>query len=303
MTSPPYTNRGVYPPTPRIGQVLESTAFDAYSATVYEEPPYLKARLTEALEESGEKTSIRQAGSSAWYARNDIIDDECGKRLVSVQYGGQNGTPLVMCTGHASPVVASLLRDEFDHRPSRIDGAVDLAAPGLFEAYKRLSRSMAKKHGLRWEPKGDWCTADAGRTIMLGSRRSQVCLRVYEKGLEQAAKHGLEVTDEMRHHVRIEVEFKPQNPVARKAARTIEPAALWGLADWLTDFTREAFAADAERVKVTHRREADHHRALRFMAQQYRSHLEMLLDECGGDLDRFAIEILERAKLLPAQAA
>lgn len=301
---PPDTNRGVYPLTGPIQQVIETAVFDAYSATVYAEAGEIIMRLHQALEMEGEKVQRLEGQRTRWYDQHAQLCDQFGKRLVAVHYGGRNGSPLVQCTGHTSPVVADVLRSVFEyHRPNRIDSCIDRRAPKLFDTYKRLTMRLAKRYGLRWAPIGDWATPDAGRTIELGSRRSQIMLRIYEKGLLTAKQHGLPVTDELRHHVRCEVEFKPDNKTARKAAVSITPQAVWGTSEWLADFAKQAFAVDAERVKVTHRREADHHRALRFMARQYRTHLSQLLDECGGDLDRFAIEILERADLMPSQAA
>jgi DNA relaxase NicK len=196
-----------------------------------------------------------------------------------------------------SPVVADTLREMFDHRPARIDGCRDISAPKLFDRLIRLTRRMAKDYRLRWEPDGDWATPDAGRTIYLGSRSSQVMLRIYEKGLEMAAKQGLPVTDDLRNLVRCEVEFKPQNQTARRRAAVMPPDAIWGLTDWLVEFAGKVFTKEVGRVNVSERREADYERALRFMAEQYRAHLARLLDECGGDLDEFALAILRRAKL------
>lgn len=300
---PPYTNRGVYPPSVLDADGRPITVFDAYNATVYEEPPYLINTLRAALEEFGEQVALEDGSATRWYSDHEKLVDRHGKRLVSIHYGGMNGKPLVQCTGHCSPAVAAALRAEFDHRPNRLDGCVDLAGPDLFRNLTRLTRRIARKYGLRWAPIGDWVTPNAGRTIELGSRKSQVMLRIYEKGKEQATKLGLELTPEMALHVRCEVEFKPQNPIAKKQARIIAPEALWGLTEWLADFTKQAFAMDVERVKVTYRREADYERALRFMGQQYSAHLERLLSDCGGDLDAFAVRILELAQLMPSKAA
>lgn len=303
MKAPHSTNRGVYTPPPKVGELLQTTEIDAYTASVDEEPPYLRSRLVDMLTANGEDVTIKPGNPGKWYGQNDLLVDKNGKRLVALYFGGENGRPLVQCTGHASPWIFALLRGGFAHTPSRIDACLDRHREGLFDEMIPISRGIARKYGLGWYLPGDWETKDAGRTIQLGSRKSQSCLRIYEKGLEMAHKQGLPITDELRHLVRFEVEFKPQNPQARKMARTIQPAQMWGLTDWLTDFAQRAFEVEAERVKVTMRREADYERALRFMCRQYRTHLQTLLEECGGDLDRFAVEILERADLLQDAAA
>jgi DNA relaxase NicK len=201
----------------------------------------------------------------------------------------------VECKGEASPFVCGLLRERFDHRPARIDVAEDRRAQGLFHRLHRLSKRIAKRYGVQWRPEGDWSTPDAGRTIYLGSRSSQLMLRIYEKGILFCKQTGAPLTDELRNWVRIEVEFKPQNQRARKLARTIEPAAIWGTSAWLADFAREAFAMEAERVNINQRRESDQQRALRFMGNQYGAHLQALLSELDGDLTAFGAAIADLA--------
>ncbi|WP_166546172.1 replication initiation factor domain-containing protein [Porphyrobacter sp. SLTP] len=249
------------------------------------------------MTDAGEKPTCESGPPVRFYEENAVLLDEFGKRLCSVRWGGANGTPFVECKGAVSPLISSLLRREFDHRPARLDVAIDRSAPKLFQRHVRITRKLARTYGLKWEPKGDWITPDAGRTIVLGSRSSQVVLRVYEKGLELAAKQGLELTEELRCLVRAEVEFKPQNRTARKQAITIRPDELWGVTEWLVEFSSKAFEIQAKKIKVTERREADYQRALRFMAQQYRAHLLRLLDDVGGDAEAFGDCILERAGL------
>lgn len=300
---PPYSNRGVYPHGKTGSEASPATRFDAYCSTAYEQPGWLVDQLRYYLELAGEKVTIDAGPPVQFYEVNKLLLDRFGKRLCSVRWGGQNGHPFVECKGHMAPVVADVLRQHVEHRPSRLDAARDQAAPGLFDRYVRLTRQLARKYGLKWQPKGDWVTIDAGRTVELGSRASQYFLRVYEKGLEMAARQGLPVTDDLRQLVRCEVEFKPQKSPARIQARTIAPEALWGLSDWLVEFADKAFSMEVRRVNVSERRESDHERALRFMAQQYRTHLERLLEDCGGDLDAFALEILHRAGLVPERAS
>ena len=296
--TPPYSNRGVYPPNVGGSDNASESKFDAYCASVYDEPRWIIDLLLQELADAGEKPTCQSGPPVRFYGENAILLDEFGKRLCSVRWGGANGTPFVESKGAVSSLISALLRREFDHRPARLDVAIDRSGPDLFQRLVRITRRLAKTYGLKWEPRGDWITKDAGRTIMLGSRSSQVFLRVYEKGLELAAKQGIELTEELRCLVRAEVEFKPQNRTARKRAITITPDELWGLTEWLIDFTSKSFDIKAVKIKVTERREADYERALRFMAQQYRAHLARLLNDVDGDPEAFADCILERAGLL-----
>jgi DNA relaxase NicK len=230
-----------------------------------------------------------------FYARNTVIIEPSGHRLLSVRSGGQNPHPFVECKGEASPFVCGFLRGRYDHNPSRIDVCEDRRAAGLFHRLHRLSKRIAKRYGIQWRPEGDWSTPDAGRTIYIGSRSSQLMVRIYEKGIKFAKDSGAPTTDELRNWIRIEVEFKPQNPVSRRLARTIEPSAIWGSAQWLADFAQEAFAMEAERININQRRESDQARALRFMGSQYGGHLRALYSELDGDLTAFGAAIADLA--------
>ena len=296
--SAPYTNRGVGTLRKSVSDILGSACFDAYTATVQSDPLEIMHLLQDAVCAGLDvEADYQETGCLPFYGINKALVTDYGKRLMNVQFGGSNVTPLVQCTGMASPIVADTLRAGLVHRPSRIDSAIDYAGEGLFARHIRLTKSLSKRHGLAWRPVGDWGTKDAGRTIELGSRRSQVMLRVYEKGLEMAHKAGTEITDQARQHVRCEVEFKPANNTAREAARSITPPSVWGTTAWLGDFVKRGFDQDVERVMVSETRESDTERALRFMGKQYSRHLLWLLKECDGDLDRFGHEVAKLAGL------
>ncbi len=270
---------------------------DAYCCTVFGNADAVYADLTSLLEAHGMQPQQRTGEKVPYYARNLLLDAPTGHRLLQVRAGGANPHPFVECKGTASPVVCGFIRAAYDHRPTRFDVAEDRRGSGLFRRYLRLAKRIAKKYGLRMGLAGDWNTRDAGRTIYLGSRHSQVLLRIYEKGLKYARELGLPVTDELRDWVRVEVEFKPQNPKSKSIARTIEPSAIWGTAEWLADFAAEAFSMSAHRVNINQRRESNRDRALRFMAGQYRSHLLSLLRDCDGDFALFGSAIADLASL------
>lgn len=302
VARPPYSNRGVYP-LGKSDQISTADArFDAYNSTVYEQPAWLIDQLMFVLEMMGEKPRIEDGKSVPFYEFNRPIVDQYGKRLCSVRFGGQNATPFVECKGRATPAVADLLRRKFEHRPARLDACIDVAGDNLFHRYHRLTKRLARKHGLAWRPVGDWVTADAGRTMELGSRASEVLLRVYEKGKEIAAKEGRAPTPDERRLVRCEVEFKPQKSPARMAARSIEPRDLFALSNSLVDFTRAAFSIDLERIVVRERRESDHERAMRWNGKQYRSHYEQILQRVAGDVEAFGLEILRYAGMTGSEA-
>lgn len=251
--------------------------------------------LTCLLESAGLEPKQEVGPPIKFYARNLLLLAPTGHRLLQVRAGGTNPHPFVEVKGDASQLVAQYIRDNFGHRPSRIDHALDRRGAGLFNKLARLLRALAKKYGLKFEPRGDWVTSDGGRTVYVGSRKSQVFLRVYEKGLKYAHELGLTVTAELREWVRVELEFKPQNGLARQLASSITPAQLWGSCQWTAELANGILSIGAEAVKIRERRESDRDRALRFMASQYRAPLGSLLVECGRDISEFGSAIAELA--------
>jgi hypothetical protein len=101
-------------------------------------------------------------------------------------------------------------------RTSRIDGAIDIDAPGVFEEAVSLARNAHatlyadKPEQLRpkIDQRGDWESPERGRTLYIGSRQS-VLLRIYEKGKQLRYVKG--VPDASLNLTRIEVEAHPQD--------------------------------------------------------------------------------------------
>ena len=165
---PPYSNRGVYPPGGSGIGVGTLEGIDAYNCTVYANPDMLFDELTCLLESAGLEPKQEVGPPIKFYARNLLLLAPTGHRLLQVRAGGTNPHPFVEVKGEASQLVAQYIRDHFGHHPSRIDHALDLRAPGLFNKLARLMRASAKTYRLKFEPRGDWVTADVGRTIYLG---------------------------------------------------------------------------------------------------------------------------------------
>jgi hypothetical protein len=283
-----------------------SPSFDAYCATAYQHQEIVVDHLFRALSEAGEGVSLQDGPPVRFYSGNTLLMDERGHRLAQVRFGG-NPHPFVEAKGAPSPVIAQALRSLGDHSPSRIDSAFDRSGPELFAELTALARHFEKQFGLRL----DWAGAaasnpDRGTTIYLGSRKSMVFVRIYQKGLKLAEEMGLvgdAIPDSLRHWVRIELEFKPQKKRAKQIAATLSPLDVWGVSQWTQQFAMDALSIEAERVTVTERRESNHQRALRFMAQQYRGHLDQLLRDCDGDYAQAMAVLVDLADLAPARAA
>lgn len=280
----------------------ENPAFiDAYLATVYSHPDLLLDHLEQGLLDAGFDTRREDGPPIRFYGRNALLLDPSGHRLVQVRYPGKNPHPFVEAKGPVSPIVAQVLRERFNHSPSRIDSAVDLRGPEVFDQLHRLAQRYEGQKSLKLDYDGAAPdNPDRGTTIYLGSRKSQVFVRIYQKGLKHAAEIGLspsEIPDELRHWVRIELELKPDKRPARMRARHLSPAAIWGCSPWTAEFAMEALAIDAERVHMQERRESNHDRAMRFLVQQYGPTILKQVENLGS-WDRFTADLQERLGVL-----
>lgn len=281
LEPPPYSNRGV-----RIVEDIDKAGFsdfefDAYCASVDAERLHVLDYLEQALLEAGFET-VRDVGPKVpFYDRNDLILDDGGHRLLSVRSGGRNGTPFVECKGSASPVVAAELRESFPaHFPSRIDSALDLRGPEVFNEFQKLAKAF-ERSGVKLNQVGAQVeNEDRGTTLYLGSRSSQFYVRIYQKGLKHAEECGLvgdAIPDDLRHWVRIELECKPLKRSAKTKASSMSAVDLWGGSPWVRRLCKEAFLIDAERVTMREKRESNLQRSFRFSAEQYGpTHREMI---------------------------
>jgi len=233
-----------------------------------------------------ETSSHIAPGTPRWsFLRSDMVCDSKGLRIAEVLHGGRNQHPCVEASGCMAPIVASVLREHGAHYASRVDVAVDRAGPALFEDWRALCVRLSKAYGLSLRVIEAPTDPDAGSTVYLGSRKSEVFLRVYQKGLKTAGDEGLArpIPEAYRQWVRAEVEFKPDKKPGKHAAAIMEPNAYWGVTEWLSQFAQEALSMYAEPVNLRERRESNHDRAMRWMVAQYRSHLDKVWRDCGKD--------------------
>lgn len=303
---PPYSNRGV---------ILESApsdgpSFDCYNATVYADRTLCIGRLLEALTDAGHEVSVSDGPPVRFYAQNTLLTGADGRRLLSVRSGGQNPHPFVEAKGAVSPVVADTLRAHFDHAPARIDSAYDLRGPNVWGELCAIADQFEHDRGLTLNEAGARRqNRDRGTTIYLGSRKSQSFVRIYQKGLQIAEEMGLAgdaIPDSLRDWVRVELELKPDKRPARDLAARLAPADLWRCSPWTLDFARRVLSIDAEKIKMSEKRESNEERAMRYLVEQYgptmlkriaRIGWAPFVDDLEDRLCRFDQEAMERSQV------
>jgi hypothetical protein len=292
----PPTNRGVYP----HGGSWSQSAFDYARATVLEAHPVMVLdHLQDGLSDLGRPVTRETGAAVKHYSEHVALTDRFGRVLADVFWGGQNGRPNVEAKGSNAVLVVPLLRSLGPHRPSRLDVKRDATAPGLFRQLRTRAGEFAAERDLRIRDIAN-NHPDRGDTFYLGGRQSQVTWRVYQPCLKRAEEEGRtgdEITPAERDAVRVELEFKPQKDRAKTVASAISPDDAWGVSMWSAELAGEVFSMNVQPISISDRRESDRNRALRFMATQYRSHLESLFNDCQGDVALLGSTLLDLADI------
>lgn len=267
--------------------------FDWYAATVRQDPAVLTRQLADEL--AGDVVNGKPKNG---YARGDYIRRD-GSTVATIFSGGTNGNPHVFASSDdTQPLVDFLRRTDVAGRPlhphhvTRMDTAIDFDGPGTWDRLYPVCLGLALGEPAAGDPRrrimevktsqsGDWVRPVAGRTFYLGSFKSAVLVRLYEKGKQLrglALDGGADISEDL---VRLEVQVRPDGAARHKAAGA-PAAAAFGYADWSRELLRRVDGEDVERVHIRERRESDHERAMYWLIRQYGEHLAAEAENVGG---------------------
>lgn len=215
-------------------------AFDWYQATVRAPVD----DVVEALQDRSARKVLRHVRGVQGYAHcTKLVDADGELGEVEVWHGGTHAYPHVRFTSDAAPGHADILRECFpEHMVSRIDVKEDFGQEGTFDRMLPALLDAARRHRVKVDAQGDHYVTKQGRSLYLGSRKSAVVLRVYDKAAQMRSKLShdpvrLQAVPE--HLTRFEVECKPAHAVVRRACATLKPEAFMGASAWV----REAWEA------------------------------------------------------------
>jgi hypothetical protein len=227
---------------------------------------------------------------------------EGGERVATVQWAvGRD--PLVIVPGYLSGAVATWLQGRYEHQCSRKDAALDFTQEDAFDNIARIAMQLAAEYGTSTSTVGDWLTPGApdGRTLYVYSRKSEVCVRIYE---HSKCHGGGDIT------CRVEVEVKPDKKPGKLQLSSLDVAGVMGRSRLMVDLC-ERLGISLEAVPLAgHVRElSDLDLRLVRCQMQYGRTFDELLHNVQGDLAAFtaalwaARDVLERRKAKAALAA
>lgn len=166
--------------------------------------------------------------------------------VFELSYGGNQGAaPHLVAKGYVAHDAHAVLRRVFpSHRVSRMDVACDMVGEGLYEQISGVLLDMHRFEGLKTRTINH-DVPEMGRTHYLGSRESVAMIRLYEKG-KQERNQGQPFIE---HHVRLELEVKPQKrpDKARWANVSLDDA--WGAARWTKRLAEKVLSLDVQRIR------------------------------------------------------
>lgn len=249
---------------------------DWYQATIRVDGRAVRDALQAEYSGSRLDPIAPRLGYGAGYA----VVDGLGRRA-TVMEGGRNVWPNVTGSGQDGPGVMQLLRSVFpEHEVTRSDACVDFGGAGAWDRTVEALYRVADRHRVKVRMAGDWRPGkgEDGRTLYLGSEKSAVTIRAYEKGKERRIRGDQSVGLDV---VRLEVMVRPKDS-ARLRAAVMEPADLFGFARFARDAFREVVGFDVEEARVRDFRQSDDRRALTHMATQYQPVLDRLADRAGS---------------------
>lgn len=253
--------------------------FDWYQSTVSEDPVVLVDTLAANL--GAEVT----AGKAMYgYEVGYQLQNDQGT-VARVLAGGRNGRPNAWASGQNTQPFVDVMRGLWPtkHYVTRFDAAEDWVGSNAFERLDKLVVGVADDKHLKVNQAGDWHRREDGRTRYIGSMKSPVFLRLYEKGLQERAAAPDEAQREAipADWARLELVVRPGRE-ARHAAAAAEPEEAWGYSLWAQEIARLTMELDVPRVPVTVWRAPDDERAMAFMVKQYGDVMERRAEQLGG---------------------
>jgi hypothetical protein len=286
-SGPPHTNRGVRiepvggskPKKQEKSEDYASCVFDWYQASIPASPEAIKA-------------SFLQRFGGAFEGCNPINGYDAGvvhsTLKFSIYWGTRHAHPNVKATSWHSKAIAEWVREVFpQHKVSRADVAFDFQFEGAFDYLRGKVEPLARKAGVKHsfvgdpaENEPDFSGERRGRTYYFGSRKSDMMITLYEKGLELLGK-GVKADPNL---VRLEVRIRPQKQRKLQAAG-LDPFDMVGFSKWISRAVGEILEEAPTVLPNYDKMERGPLAALEHMATQYARAIRSFLDgeDRGGE--------------------
>ena len=290
--------------------------FDWYQATVKEDSRV----VLDTVAKLGHRLISSDGMAKCYHYDQGFAVEHNERGIVGHVFVGGNGSkPHVLASSDSTDELVALVRQEWpeNHLVTRVDASEDFIEAGAYERLRNVAKRVAREHRLKFPQIRDALDPSAGRTQYVGSPKSDIRCRIYEKGWEQVAKQQAlfpklkldagsfptirnTVTGEdvaPQDWIRAELQNRPKGDEARSCAAHATPEQVWAFSPWSQQLAREALALDLERVFIRTRKVSKDEETLRWMCLQYGA----LLNRYSQDLGDFACVGLEIERIIVEQ--
>lgn len=237
----------------------QNVDFDAFSASIEGSELGFIAHLRQQIDLSSQR-NIRPRNGYHYGAEIHRGDN----KFCDILWGADHGSILVQAMGEHSSLIRSLtLGYVQSHRllcsPTRIDARVDWDDEGLFDRISALFLDFATDRGLKINQLGNWHEGKE-RTLYIGSRQSQLMVRLYEKGWQVGGSPNW---------IRFETEVKPKKQEQRQAVLTRSASEVL-YTGWAGEFLETlGFIGSVKTILPSMYQPSDDARARRALVKQY----------------------------------
>jgi len=195
--------------------------FDWYQATIHHLSP---ENVVDMLRPHFLGADLKPAGGLKGYDRGfSLIRGDHELLRGAYHSTGKTTGVYLRSSGSDSQQLWEALRT-IPHNVTRADSAIDYVEQGIYDWMSERLIEFAQERNLKISYLGDWARGN-NRTLYIGSRKSTVFLRVYEKGHKEGADPNW---------IRFEVEVKPTKE-KRKQFSAFDAKDYQRVGRWLTD--------------------------------------------------------------------
>lgn len=249
---------------------------DQYNCTFHEADPI---SIIQAFEAAEPFALIEPDPAKHGYQVGQKIS-RGGEAIARVWWQGNPGVHVIVHNENAEKY-HPMLRGLGAHSVRRMDVKEDFIEQGGFDKQVRVLVPYAQARGLKLNYLGDWARGKS-RTLYIGSRKSNVMMRIYEKGWQVGGDPNW---------WRLEVEIKPKDASKGMEVSGWTIAQALGASKWLVEaFTLLGWDHLQAQSIGTVYRPSDDERARLTLMKQYGGVIRRWMDEAG---DSFPMELLK----------
>lgn len=269
--------------------------FDYFRGVVAEEPFTIIQELLEGLEfaAQGPSPGPKQYRHSVGLWRTVDAREKEEAAAVVVSFGGNGDSPPgVLARGwHARDVLPFVQKKWPDKaKATRVDSCLD-----FFGHFNAIEARMQDLHIERGVARDRYGVPETGQTFYLGSEKSPVRCRLYQKGLKELPSMAPEERAAFWNWNRLELQFKPRAGQEQLKAFQMTPVEVWGASRWSRELLAWVAGLNPPKLERTPRMDRTAEERLAFVLRQYHK----TLHEVGQDRAEELLRAVFTGELAP----